>query len=248
MATQDLTFCWNGFVSTDVQATLAFFPEVVGWNTTTVQMGDNEVVMFSVGEQVIGHVRGPQMDGEPSWWNNYLRVADVDVAAAAVVAHGGTVVVPATDIPPGRFATVATPSGAYFTLFREAGEATPDAEGIGSIHWRELHSKDLDVDLSFLKGALGFESSVMDMPNGPYHLLNPETEARIGVVAGMHPDAPSMWLAWIHVTDVDETAGRVETHGGKIVAPAFDVPGVGRLAIASDPAGVVFGVITPPAS
>ena len=38
-----------------------------------------------------------------------------------------------------------------------------------------------------------------------------------------------------------------ETNGGKVIAPAFDVPNVGRMGIIADPTGGVIGVLTPPA-
>jgi hypothetical protein len=233
-------------VTSDLAKTVAFFPEVLGWSVTEMEMGGETATMFANKGTPIAHVRTPQMDGEPTWWNNYLRVEDVDASAAAVTAAGGSVLVPGTDIPPGRFATVTTPSGAAFSLFREASE---DAANVpveeGNIHWVELHSKDLAKDLAFLKGALGIGSSEMAMPQGTYHILDPEGAMRGGALAGQHPDAPSMWLAWVAVDSVDEALGRVERHGGTVVAKAWDMPGVGRLAIGKDPAGVVFGVIVP---
>lgn len=249
MAFANNAFCWNGIITTDVDATLAFFPEVLGWSVQRTTMDGDEVVMLANAERPIAHVRSPQMEGEPSWWNNYLRVEDVDAAVEAVEAQGGKVLVPPTDIVPGRFATVTTPSGAAFTLFHEASEEdstdAPSSEGF--VHWIDLHSTDIEADLAFLKSALGFATQTMDMPNGPYHILDPEGAARAGAMKGAHPEAPSMWMSWVAVGNVDETLERVSRHGGKVVGPAWEAPGVGRMAIAADPAGVTFGIITPPA-
>lgn len=247
MALSNNTFCWNGIVSTDVAKTLAFFPEVLGWTVQKIDMGGTPTSMLANGGKPLAHVRAPQMDAEPSWWNNYLRVQDVDATAAAVTKAGGKVVVPPTDIPPGRFATVATPSGAHFSLFHEANADDTDNEpGPGNIHWVDLHSKGLKADLEFIHTALGIETREMPMPMGAYYILNPEGKTRGGAMAGQNPEAPSMWVAWVEVPNVDETTKKVERHGGKLLAPAWDAEGVGRMAIVSDPAGVVFGVITPP--
>ncbi len=243
MAIENLTFCWNGFVTTDIDKTYAFFPEVLGWGTQEVDMGGEKMKMFTHGGNTVGHLRAPAMEGEPSWWNNYLRVEDVDAAVAAVKANGGSVVVPGTDIPPGRFATVTTASGAYFTLFRESG-AEDGGASAGAIAWVDLHSKDLAADLAFLKGAFGFETSEMAMPQGPYHILNPEGAMKGGAMQGAHAEAPSMWMAWASVDSVDDTLARVTANGGTVIGPAWDVPGVGRMGIAQDPAGIVFGVMT----
>lgn len=246
MSIDNLSFCWNGIVSTDVDKTLAFLPAVLGWTVNHVEMGDETIPMLAHDGVAKGHVRAPAMDGEPSWWNNYLRVEDVDATAAAVVAAGGKVIVPGTDIPPGRFSTVTTPSGACFTLFHEAGNDRADEQGTN--HWVELHSKDLAADLACLTEAVGFATAEMPMPQGPYTLLKTGEDMRAGAMTGMHPEAPSMWLAWVAVSDVDATMSRAETSGGKVVAPAFDVEGIGRMGIVSDPTGLVFGVITPPAT
>lgn len=250
MALSNNTFCWNGIVTTDVEKTLAFFPEVLGWKVQEVDMDGDKMSMFANGETPLAHVRGPQMDGEPSWWNNYLRVEDVDATAAAIEKAGGKVMVPPTAIPPGRFSTVATPSGAQFSLFHEA---TPDSDSdnpstTGFVHWVDLHSKDIDADLEFINGALGLPTNEMDMPSGKYHIINPEGATRGGAMTGMDPQAPSMWLAWVAVKSVDDTLERVGRNGGKVLSPAWDAEGIGRMAIAADPAGVAFGIITPPAA
>lgn len=248
MSLSNNTFCWHGIVSTDTAKTLAFFPEVLGWTVQEIDMGGDKATMFANAGKPLAHVRGPAMDAEPGWWNNYLRVADVDGVAAAVTKGGGKVVVPPNDIPPGRFATVATPSGAHFSLFCESNSDDTDSEpATGNIHWVDLHSKDLEADLEFIHGALGLETREMPMPAGAYHIINPDGKTRAGAMVGQNPDAPSMWLAWVEVESVDETTSRVERHGGKLLAPAWDAQGVGRMAIASDPTGVVFGLITPPA-
>ena len=247
MALSNDTFCWNGIISTDPAKTLAFFPEVLGWSVQEMEMDGETMRMFANAGRPLAHVRTPQMKGEPSWWNNYLRVDDVDAKAKAAKQAGGEILVPPTDIPPGRFSTIKTPSGAVFTLFHEANADDTDApRGLGTIHWVDLHSKDIARDLDFIR-ALGIETREMPMPTGPYYLLNPEGATRGGAMAGQNPQAPSMWLAWVEVENVDETTTRVTNNGGQVLAPAWDAEGVGRMAIASDPTGVAFGLITPPA-
>ncbi|MCA9707307.1 MAG: VOC family protein [Myxococcales bacterium] len=249
MALSNNTFCWNGIVSSDSARTLAFFPEVLGWSVQEIDMGGDTVQMLASAGTPLAHVRGPQAPGERSWWNNYFRVEDVDATVAAVKKAGGTVVVPPTDIPPGRFSTVATPSGAHLSLFREANpEDTDKPSTTGFIHWVDLHSKDLERDLAFIHEGLGLATSEFPMPSGAYHILNPEGRTRGGAMEGKNPEAPSMWLAWVAVDDVDQTLERVTRHGGKVLAPAWDADTVGRMAIAADPTGVAFGIITPPAA
>ena len=49
----------------------------------------------------------------------------------------------------------------------------------------------------------------------------------------------------IAVTSLDQFIRKIEEAGGKICVPKMEIPGVGLLAYAEDPAGIVFGVIQP---
>lgn len=247
MAFETNRFCWHGCISTDTAAAKRFYTEVMGWKVETVPMGDSTATFFTAGGKMLAHLMEPPMPGVPSHWSNYLRVDDVDACAAKAVANGGKQLVPGTDIPPGRFSTITTPSGATFNLFHEASsDSEHHPGGEGGVHWVELHSKDIAADTGWLADTFGFETSEMDMPDGKYTILKSGGEMRGGAMASQNPDAPAMWLMWIHVGDVDATLERAEKQGGKVVAPVFDVPGIGRMGIISDPTGGVIGVITPP--
>jgi predicted enzyme related to lactoylglutathione lyase len=46
------------------------------------------------------------------------------------------------------------------------------------------------------------------------------------------------------VNNVDETIAQATQLGGKVCMPPMEVPGVGRMAVISDPQGATFSVIT----
>jgi predicted enzyme related to lactoylglutathione lyase len=74
---------------------------------------------FSVGGRAIaGMMPIPPMapPDMPPNWGVYFSVGDTDDAAARVEALGGSVLMAATDIEPGRFAVVADPAGAVFNV------------------------------------------------------------------------------------------------------------------------------------
>jgi len=54
--------------------------------------------------------------------------------------------------------------------------------------------------------------------------------------------APPMWMCYITVEDVDESAAWVNEHGGQVLAPPFDIPGAGRCSVIMGPQGAVFGL------
>ena len=53
------------------------------------------------------------------------------------------------------------------------------------------------------------------------------------------------WLGYIGVDDVDAAVAAIEQAGGKALMPAFDIPGVGRIAMVADPQGAPFYVMKP---
>jgi predicted enzyme related to lactoylglutathione lyase len=58
-----------------------------------------------------------------------------------------------------------------------------------------------------------------------------------------HGAKPS-WLGYVGVDDVDAAVDRIETTGGKVMVPAFDIE-VGRIAMVADPLGNPFYVMKP---
>ena len=248
MAYETNRFCWHGVLSTDVDKARAFYAEVIGWKVEEMEMGGEKAVMFAAGGVPLAHLMEPPMPGVPSHWQNYLRVEDVDKTLGEVEKAGGKVIAPATDIPPGRFAVIQTPSGAAFSLFHEADEGTAEHHPGGElgVHWTELHSQDIDKDLAFLKTVLGFEVQSNDMPGGmKYHILQHGGKDRGGAMQAMSKEAPSHWLSWVAVPDVDAALERVKQHGGQAFSDIMEMEGIGRMVPVADNTGGAFGIITP---
>ncbi len=248
MAYTNNAFCWHGIVTTDIEKAKTFYSEVLGWSVQTMQMGDEEAIMFSVGGIPRAHLRGPNMPGEPPHWDNYLRVEDVDASTALCVTNGGRQIVPPTDIPPGRFSVIAGPSGAILSLFHEVDpeNSTNPPSGNGTIHWVELQSTDIDADRAWLTSSFGFEMGEMPMPQGgTYYLLKDGEEMRGGACPAFQEGAPSHWLTWVEIDDVDAAAARVKQFGGQTFTDIMDMPNVGRMVVVADSTGGVFGIITP---
>lgn len=255
MAIDNNSFCWNGIVSTDIEGSKAFYNAAIEWQTIEHSFPDgSSATMFAAADFPRAHLRAPEtgpLGQEPCRWSSYLRVADVDASTAASTANGGSVLVPPTDIAPGRFSSIATPSGALLCLYHELDEETAanGPPGVGSIHWTELQSNDVEADREWLTATFGFEIEEMPMPEGgTYYILMSGGKPRGGVCPAFNDAVAGRWLVWVQVDDVDDAILRVEGAGGSTVTGASDFPGVGRMAIVEDPTGAVFGMITPASS
>src|SRR5438132_3145394 len=71
--------------------------------------------------------------------------------------------------------------------------------------------------------------------------LNGRGVAGVGPKMGP-PEAPTMWVTYLATSDADATAAKIKGAGGQLVMEPMDVMDVGRMAVAVDPAGAVFGV------
>jgi uncharacterized protein len=112
-------FCWNELSTTDSDAAIKFYKELLGWEvkeSTGAGMVYNEIVV--AGQHVGGiYKMGPEFGGAPSHWMAYVSVEDVDARAAQAAELGGKVCVPPTDIPnTGRFCVINDPTGAAIAL------------------------------------------------------------------------------------------------------------------------------------
>src|SRR5215471_9190569 len=115
----------------------------------------------------------------------------------------------------------------------------------GQFVWHELMTTDA-------KAAVGFYSKVAKLKTQPASFEKSYTMLVGGgrpmgglmVLAGdaTATGTPPSWLTYIGTGDVDETARKAESLGGKIVKSPAPVPDGGRFAILQDPQGAVFAI------
>ncbi len=109
---------------------------------------------------------------------------------------------------------------------------------VGKFVWHDNVSTDPEKARKFYGDLLGWGTEVFKTPEGEYPMINVGGQAH-GGFGPAQGGAPSHWLGHVLVEDVDETVRRAEAAGGKIVADAFDIPEVGRMAVIADPQGAV---------
>lgn len=114
-------FSWTELLTSDPASALSFYAALFGWTTDVMPMpqGDYHVVK-AAGTPIGGIMQMPEeaaAGGMPPTWGAYVTVDSVDACAEKVVALGGRVLHPPTDIPTvGRFAVIADPQGAWINI------------------------------------------------------------------------------------------------------------------------------------
>lgn len=112
----------------------------------------------------------------------------------------------------------------------------------GSFIWYELMTSDADGAKAFYDSVVGWNvGSEAEFPNG-YRMIGRYDGKNAGGVLPLTEEMKShgarpVWLGYIGVDDVDATVSAIEADGGKAMMPAWDIPGVGRVAMVTDPAG-----------
>lgn len=109
---------------------------------------------------------------------------------------------------------------------------------------------DVDAATAFYTEVLGVGWEQMSIKGGPGYTCLMVGGRPVGgaMVLGedMGEGIPPHWNVYFNVGSVDETIGRSTELGGTVVAPAFDVPGVGPMAVLADPQGAMFSLMQNP--
>jgi len=118
----------------------------------------------------------------------------------------------------------------------------------GSFIWYELQTKDPKAAKAFYDDVVGWNIDAQPAPGDMDYRMIVADEAAVGGVMGLNAEmlaggAKPVWLGYFGVDDVDASVASIVAAGGQVHLPAFDIPGVGRLAMVSDPQGVPFYVM-----
>lgn len=236
---------WVELTAGDQRAAAGFYADLFGWRIVENPVPGGLYLTAWLDDDVVAGIEAKPagLDEHPDFWTVYLAVDDVDEVTARVEPAGGTVEVGPRDVADlGRWSAVRDPSGAR-VRFWQAGRrvGTGRANEPGTPIWNELVTPDADVAVPFYEQVLGITAEPLETGDGPsYVQLFAGGVAFGGVTPPPLPELPPHWNVYFNVDDVDATEARLEELGGRAVAPAFDVPGVGRMAMVADPQGATF--------
>ena len=121
----------------------------------------------------------------------------------------------------------------------------------GTFHWNELSTSDIDGAKAFYGEIVGWSFDEMPNITGGAYWIAKSGGKMAGGLMSMPPAVPEgtppYWMSYIAVDDVDVAVGKVAGLGGAVLAEAFDIPNVGRMAVIQDPQGAVISLMTPAA-
>ena len=110
--------------------------------------------------------------------------------------------------------------------------------------WADATYKDPESVQPFYRAIFGWEFiPAIETPGERFFIatIAGRSVAGIGELPPGHPPVPA-WNTYIAVASADEAVTKVQSAGGAVLAPPFDVIDAGRMAILKDPQGAVFCV------
>ena len=119
----------------------------------------------------------------------------------------------------------------------------------GQFIWQELLCNDTSTATAFYERILPWKVQRFS-PGSPYLMFRSADGKAIAGAMRLSEEAKAKgtaphWRGYIGVADVDAIAGQAVGLGARIQQPAQDVPGVGRVALLTDPQGAIFGLYSP---
>jgi predicted enzyme related to lactoylglutathione lyase len=125
--------------------------------------------------------------------------------------------------------------------------ANPD----GGFIWYELMSPDPAAAKRFYDAVVGWDIDEQAVAAGvDYRMIKRSDGGNAGGVLTLTDEmreggARPLWIGYLHSADVDAKAAAIIADGGKEMMAPWDQPGVGRLAMVTDPQGAAFYLMDP---
>lgn len=254
-------FIWYELMTPDPDGAKGFYDAVVGWSLQpgSAESGDYGFIVRSDGGMNGGILRltdDMAAHGARPCWLGYIQVPGVDAAVTAIEAAGGTLLMPARDVPmAGRIAMLTDPQGAAFYIMTPTPPpGQPDAKSdVFSVtdaqhfRWNELETSDPDAAIAFYRAQFGWgQEGAMEMgAMGSYRFIQAD-DVGIGAVMAMMDTTPHpVWAHYIGVDDIDRAAKAVQDHGGTVLHGPAQVPGDEYVLNGIDPQGASFALVGP---
>ncbi|UQI43393.1 VOC family protein [Streptomyces sp. HU2014] len=128
----------------------------------------------------------------------------------------------------------------------------PDVTGPyppGTPCWVDLMVPDQQAALDFYRDLFGWQGEAGPPETGGYAICAKDGKPVAGIMTAMNPDGstpdpapPSVWTTYLATDDLDATERQITGNGGKLMMHGTDVLTLGRMAVAEDPTGAVFGL------
>ncbi|MET8680732.1 VOC family protein [Streptomyces sp. NPDC004647] len=119
----------------------------------------------------------------------------------------------------------------------------------GTPCWIDLVAPDQQAALDFYGELFGWTGEIGPAETGGYAVCSLHGRPVAGIMSaeamGEQPAPPTVWTTYFASANANATEQAVTGNGGTVLSSAMDVMDLGRMLVAADPTGAVFGVWEP---
>lgn len=240
-------FTWYELMTTDVDAGVDFYTELVGWGHMPWE-GPNHYELLMRGEMPqAGVMQLPEQAsaaGAPPHWMGYVFTPDLDATTAKARELGASILAEMSLPKVGRIAVMADPQGVTIAGFQPEQEPIPDHDPEpGEVSWHELSTTDYRAAFDFYQALFGWEvMEDMDMGEMGVYRIFGRKGRQLGGMWNKPDEMPACWMYYVRVADLDAAVATIEKAGGKILNGPMVVPDGSRIVQAMDPQGAAFAL------
>lgn len=121
----------------------------------------------------------------------------------------------------------------------------PEPRPAGTLAWIDLSTPDLEVATRFYQQLFSWTVESSPTPMGRY-VVGSVDSGPVGGMMAMPPQGPApAWTVFFATDDLDAAYTRARDAGATGLQPPMQIPGGDRIAVLTDPAGAVVGLMQP---
>jgi predicted enzyme related to lactoylglutathione lyase len=106
----------------------------------------------------------------------------------------------------------------------------------------ELNTTDVAKAKGFYSKMFDWKMEDMKMDSGTYTLISAGEGTGGGLMKNPIPNAPSFWLSYVVVDDLDAATKKAKSLGATVMKDVTEVPDMGWFSIITDPTGAMLGL------
>jgi uncharacterized protein len=238
------SFSWTDLSTPDPDGAIRFYTGLFGWEYEHVPLPDGGTYTFLRRDGKDVAALSASREGQMTAWLSYITVEDADAVVRRATELGATPFGEPFDVlEAGRMGLIQDPTGAVFAVWQprdSIGANLVNAHGALSLN--QLNTSDPDRAQDFYSQLFGWRVESVAGGDQPYWgLFNGERLNGGMMQLPAEAGAPSHWLVYFGIDDMDAAAERIGQSGGTVMVPKTEVPG-GYFLVARDPQGAVFGL------
>jgi uncharacterized protein len=245
-------FCWVELGTTDAQAGVAFYSKLLDWTVREIPAGPGMTyyIFLSDGNDAGAAyqlMKEQTAKGVPPHWLSYVAVTDAAAAAAKAQELGGKLLMAPWEVgEEGKLAVLEDPQGAAFAVWQAKKHIGVRADGLHyRACWNELATTDTEAAKKFYAALFGWSTHTQPMGGMDYTTWLNAGKPNGGMLqmTAEWAGIPPHWMVYFSVPDCNESAEFATELGAEVKVAPFDIPGVGRMCVVSDPQGAVCSLI-----